>query len=214
MYYKRTSVLYHSSQSRVLSLEVSLINARRTECLINRFPSADREFTLHFLNMNHCDENIIPFQPIAIVGIGLRAPGSINSLESLWDTLENKKSHNARLSTDPRFLRRFNPDDFRSMFSVTPDAKETLQGNLLDETPGLDEAFFGVTERESACMDVQIKLLLHVAHEALEDAGYSATEAAGSGSAFDPTTFGVYIGSSSDDSFKVRILSYVFANKY
>lgn len=159
--------------------------------------------------MSHSVENTIPFEPIAIVGAGLRAPGSIDNLESLWDTLQNKKSHNARLSTDPRFLRRFNPDDFRSMFSVTPDAKETLQGNLLDETPGLDEAFFGVTKRESACMDVQIKLLLHVAHEALEDAGYSATEAAGGGSAFDPATFGVYVGSSTDDFFKVCILSYI-----
>lgn len=159
--------------------------------------------------MNRDNENTATFEPIAIVGVGLRAPGSIDSLESLWDTLVNKKSHNARLSTDPRFLRRFNPDDFRSMFSVTPDAKETLQGNLLDETPGLDEAFFGVSKRESACMDVQIKLLLHVAHEALEDAGYSATEAAGSGSAFDPATFGVYVGSSTDDFFKVSNFSRV-----
>ena len=171
----------------------------------------DTEFillnNLDFPNMSHSTENTVQFDPIAIVGVGLRAPGGIDSIESLWNTLENKKSHNALLSTDPRFLRRFNPDDFRSMFAVTPDAKETLQGNLLDDTPGLDEAFFGVSKRESACMDVQIKLLLHVAHEALEDAGYSATEAANSGSAFDPATFGVFVGSSTDDFFKVSILS-------
>jgi acyl transferase domain-containing protein len=110
---------------------------------------------------------------------------------------------NACLATDPRFLRRFNPDDFEEMFSVTPDARATLHGNLLDETPGLDEAYFGVSKRESAGMDVQQKLLLHVAHEALEDAGFTGVA---DGSAFDPNTFGVYVGSSSDDCIKVILI--------
>jgi acyl transferase domain-containing protein len=132
----------------------------------------------------------------------MRAPGGIDSLATLWDTIINQKSHHACMATDPRFLRRFNPEDFEEMFSVTPDARTTLHGNLLDETPGLDEAYFGISKRDSAGMDVQQKLLLHVAHEALEDAGFTGVA---DGSAFDPATFGVYIGAATDDFAKVNI---------
>jgi acyl transferase domain-containing protein len=91
----------------------------------------------------------------------MRAPGGIDSLASLWDTVIHQKSHHAYLATDPRFVRRFNPEDFEAMFSVTPDARTTLHGNLLDEAPGLDEAYFKVNERDSTGIDVQQKLLLH-----------------------------------------------------
>jgi acyl transferase domain-containing protein len=144
----------------------------------------------------------MPFPPIAIVGVGMRTPGGIDSLPSLWDTVIHKKSHHACLATDPRFLRRFNPEDFEAMFSITPDARTTLHGNLLDDTPGLDEFFFGVSKRDSACMDVQLKLLLHVAHEALENAGFTGVA---DGSAFDPATFGVFVGAATDDFFKVSV---------
>jgi acyl transferase domain-containing protein len=147
-------------------------------------------------------QNGMPFPPIAIVGVGMRAPGGIDSLPSLWDTVIHKKSHHACLATDPRFLRRFNPEDFEAMFSVTTDARTTLHGNLLDDTPGLDEIYFGVSKRDSACMDVQIKLLLHVAHEALENAGFTGVA---DGSAFDPATFGVFVGAATDDFFKVSV---------
>ena len=148
---------------------------------------------------------VAAFEPIAVVGVGLRAPGGIDGLPALWDTLLQRSSHDACLATDPRFLRRFDPDDFAAMFAVTPDARTTLHGNLLDHTPPLDEAYFGVGKRESACMDVQQKLLLHVAHEALEDAGFSG---ATDGSTLDPATFGVYVGSATDDFFKVRAPSH------
>jgi acyl transferase domain-containing protein len=145
-------------------------------------------------------DDVIAFEPIAIVGVGMRAPGGIDSFASLWDTIVNQKSHHACLATDPRFLRRFNPEDFKAMFSVTPDARTTIHGNLLDETPGLDEAYFGISKRESAGMDVQLKLLLHVAHEALEDAGFNGIA---DGSSFDPATFGVFVGAATDDFSKV-----------
>ncbi|KAF9012574.1 thiolase-like protein [Cyathus striatus] len=126
----------------------------------------------------------------------MRAPGNINNFTTLWDTLVHRKSHHACLSTDPRFLKRFNEKDFEAVFSATPDSRETLYANLLEETPGLDEEYFGINKRDSACMDVQLKLLLHVSLEALEDAGFSGMK---DGSSGDPGTFGVFIGSLSDD---------------
>jgi acyl transferase domain-containing protein len=58
-------------------------------------------------------------------------------------------------------------------------------------------------------MDVQQKLLLHVAHEALEDAGYSGV--ADGSSAFNPDTFGVYIATATDETIQVRILPIIHA---
>jgi len=131
----------------------------------------------------------------------MRAAGGINDMESLWDTLIDGKSHNARMVDDPRFLKRFDPREFEVMFGCTPDGKDTFHCNLLDETPGMDENYFGVSARDSACMDVQQKLLLHVAHEAMEDAGFTGER---DGSSFDPDTFGCWIGSATDDFIQVR----------
>jgi acyl transferase domain-containing protein len=151
----------------------------------------------------------IPFEPIAIVGMGIRAPGGIDNLTTLWDTLAERKSHSMPLAKDPRFHRRFNPEDFKALFDGIPDGENVLHANLFDETPGLDRTYFSLSQREAAGMEVQMKLLLHVAHEALEDAGYSGVE---DGSAFDPSTFGVYIASATDDSTQVRPLHYTQFN--
>nr|WJZ49100.1 non-reducing polyketide synthase [Calonarius rufo-olivaceus] len=139
---------------------------------------------------------IPPFEPIAIIGMGVRGPGGINSLNTLWDTLVERKSHCFPLAKDPRFQRRFDPEDFKALFDGIPDSENVLHSNLFDETPGLDRSYFSLSEREAAGMDVQQKLLLHVAHEALEDAGYSGVE---DGSAFDPSTFGVYVATATDE---------------
>src|SRR5882757_5275620 len=143
-----------------------------------------------------------PFEPIAIIGVGLRGPGGIDSLSTLWDTLVERKSHCLPLAKDPRFHRRFNPEDFKALFDRIPDSENLLHANLFDETPGLDRSFFSISKREAEGMDVRQKLLLHVAHEALEDAGYSGVE---DGSAFDPATFGVYVATSTDEIIQVII---------
>ena len=149
----------------------------------------------------------IPFEPIAIVGLGLRGPGGIDTLTKLWDTLVERKSHCAPLASDPRFHRRFNPDDFKALFDGIPNGENVIHANLLDETPGIDRTHFGISERAAAGMDVQMKLLLHVAHEALEDAGFSGVE---DGSAFDPSTFGVYVATATDEIIQVRSLFHYF----
>ncbi|KAF8584142.1 hypothetical protein K439DRAFT_1633791 [Ramaria rubella] len=141
---------------------------------------------------------ITPFEPIAVVGVGIHAPGGIDSLSGLWDTILQGKSHHAHVASDPRFLRRFNPDDFETLFSLIP--RENLYANLLDESPGLDEEYFGYTKRQSNCMEAQLKALLHVAHVALEDAGFTGRA---DGSALDPANVGVYIGAAADQFSKV-----------
>jgi len=146
-------------------------------------------------------DEVLPFEPIAIVGVGIRAAGGIKDIDSLWDTLIEGKSHHHRLRDDPRFLRRFDPEEFEAMFNVTPTARDEFHANLLDETPGVDTGYFGINKRDATCMGVQQKLLLHVTHEALEDAGFTG---AADGSCFDPSTFGVYVGAASDDYYMVH----------
>ena len=138
------------------------------------------------------------FKPIVVISVSLCAPGGTDGLHALWDTLVQHKSHDACLAMDLRFLCRFDPDDFAVMFAVTPDTCTTLHGNLLDDTLPLDEPYFGIGKCESVCMDVQQKLL-HIAHKALKDAGFSsATDC----STLDPATSGIYVGSATDKFFK------------
>jgi len=39
--------------------------------------------------------DVRPFEPIAIVGVGIRAPGDIDNIPSLWDTLVQRNTHHA-----------------------------------------------------------------------------------------------------------------------
>ncbi|RSD20824.1 type I polyketide synthase [Amycolatopsis eburnea] len=100
-------------------------------------------------------------EPIAIVGLGCRLPGGIESPEAFW-----------------RFL-----DDGGDAIGDVPAGRwetfapaEALAGlparaGFLDDVAGFDAAFFGITPREAEAMDPQQRILLEVAWAALEHAG-------------------------------------------
>ncbi len=66
----------------------------------------------------------------------------------------------------------------------------TTMGNFVANAHSFDNAFFQVSPREARSMDPQQRVLLRVAHNALENAGYvpKATPT------FDPESFGTFIG--------------------
>lgn len=68
-------------------------------------------------------------------------------------------------------------------------------GNFLECPDEFDYKFFKVSPREARSMDPQQRILLHTAHDALENAGYvpDATPS------FQRDTFGCFIGSATQD---------------
>ena len=90
-------------------------------------------------------------------------------------------------------VNRFRVDDYttnrdgRSMKAHT--------GNFVYDVDKFDHEFFNVSPREAQSMDPQIRILLHTAYEALEDAGYVPN----SSRSFNPETFGCYVGAATGD---------------
>jgi acyl transferase domain-containing protein len=126
-------------------------------------------------------------EPIAIVGVGCRFPGSATSPEAFWQLLQNGVDAISEIPRD-----RWDVDAY---FDADPDAvgkMSTRHGGFLDRVREFDAPFFGISPREAAALDPQQRLLLEVTWEALEHGGFSAAALGGSRT-------GVFVGISSSD---------------
>ncbi|TMQ03947.1 MAG: polyketide synthase, partial [Deltaproteobacteria bacterium] len=97
-------------------------------------------------------------QLLAVVGVGLRFPEAIDSLDTYWQAL-----------ADGRDLIRPMPAARKAPFAAEWDALPH-KGGFLDDVTSFDAAFFGISTREARALDPQHRLLLEVAWEALENA--------------------------------------------
>ncbi|MEO8695418.1 MAG: type I polyketide synthase [Acidimicrobiales bacterium] len=121
-------------------------------------------------------------EPIAIVGMGLRLPGSVSDPESFWDLLMSGRD---AVTEVPR--ERWDVD---ALFDPDPDARGksySRWGAFIDDVDRFDPQFFSISPREALTMDPQQRLLLEVAWHALEHAGIVAASLAG-------TATGVFVG--------------------
>ncbi|KAI9667742.1 MAG: Type I Iterative PKS [Bathelium mastoideum] len=113
---------------------------------------------------------VFPDNAIAVVGASCRLPGA-NSLEELWNMLASGTDQHQELPTDRFDL----PGSFRATQSGNSFKDRKFYGNFLDDVQRFDNAFFGVNAREAANLDPQQRILLELAHEALDDSGYLVT---------------------------------------
>jgi len=120
--------------------------------------------------------------PIAVIGMGCRLPGGIDSPEQLWEallrgddfvTVANREGFDAEEYYDPE--------------PGVPGRTVSKWSALLDDVAGFDAEFFGINEREAAEVDPQHRVLLETAWEAIEHAGVNPLTLADS-----PT--GVFVG--------------------
>jgi 3-oxoacyl-[acyl-carrier-protein] synthase II len=116
---------------------------------------------------------------VAIVGVGLRAPGGIGDREAYWQALVEGRTFIGDL-----------PEQRRLPFGQAWDGLLS-RGGYLDDVLGFDAKFFGISPREARSLDPQHRLLLEVVWEAFEDA--AILPAAGAGST------GVYVGITGQD---------------
>ena len=125
--------------------------------------------------------------PIAVIGLGCRAPGGVVDADSFWRLLEEERDAIGPVPSD-----RWNHEAFYDPDPETPGRIATRNGGFLDRIDGFDPEFFGITPREAAGMDPQQRLLLEVVWEALENAGQAPTGLSG-------TSTGVFIGAAAAD---------------
>lgn len=129
--------------------------------------------------------------PIAIVGIGCRLAGDVRTPRDFWSFLLNGGSKVTEVPAE-----RWEPYLRRDPRNAALLRQTTRWGTFLDDLPGFDAEFFGVSPREAELMDPQQRMALEVSWEALEHAGISPRSLAGSDTA-------VLMGVNSDDYGKL-----------
>ncbi|MGW1163731.1 type I polyketide synthase [Streptomyces sp. NPDC002519] len=117
-------------------------------------------------------------EPIAIVGMGCRYPGGVDSPESLWDLVTSGGDGIVPFPLD----RGWNMRALDGLSAV---------GGFIDGATDFDAELFGISPREALAMDPQQRLLLETAWEALERAGIDPLSLKGSAT-------GVYAGVSAN----------------
>ena len=114
-------------------------------------------------------------EPIAIIGMGCRFPGGVNSPETFWQLLQNKID--AITEVPPE---RWNIDEY---YDPNPEAvgkMYTRYGGFVERIDQFDADFFRITPREAISLDPQQRLLLEVSWEALENAAIAPDRLVGS----------------------------------
>lgn len=114
-------------------------------------------------------------EPIAIVGMACRFPGSASNLDLFWDALRDGRDD---ISTVPPS--RFCAEDFFDPTPQTPGRISSKWGGFVLDIDRFDHEFFGISAREAATVDPQHRLVLEACWEALEDANIDPTALAGS----------------------------------
>jgi 3-oxoacyl-[acyl-carrier-protein] synthase II len=131
--------------------------------------------------------------PIAIVGMGCRFPGA-DTPDEFWALLNERVDAVVPAAPRERF-------DARPLHDPKPRVRGrlvSLDGGFVDDTRGFDAQRFGVTERESAALDPQHKVLLTTAWEALLDAGHTEESLAGQ-------PVGVFMGQSTGEHWDTAV---------
>jgi polyketide synthase 5 len=123
-----------------------------------------------------------PVTPVAVIGIGCRLPGGIESPEQLWEALLRGDDLVTEVPGD-----RWDVDDYYDPEPGVPGRSVSKWGSFLDDVYGFDLEFFGVGEREATEMDPQHRIVMETSWEAMEHAGLTKDAIA-------DTLTGVFLG--------------------
>lgn len=125
--------------------------------------------------------------PIAVIGMGCRLPGGIDSPEAFWQALLRGDDLITEIPAD-----RWDVEDHFDPERGVPGRSVSRWGGFIDDAVGFDAAFFGFGEREATAIDPQHRLLLETSWEAIEHAGIVPPSLSGSRT-------GVFVGMCQQD---------------
>jgi acyl transferase domain-containing protein/NADPH:quinone reductase-like Zn-dependent oxidoreductase/acyl carrier protein len=117
-------------------------------------------------------------EPIPIVGMGCRLPGGVDSPEKYWALL--REGVDAVGPMPHERWRQWRGDDLYDADPAVPGKMSAREGGFLEHPDEFDAGFFGIQRREAEQMDPQHRVFLEVAIEALDRAGLSREQLAGS----------------------------------
>jgi len=157
-------------------------------------------------------------EPIAIIGMACRFPGTAKNPRAFWELLCQGQDAVTEVPTD-----RWDVDEYYDPDPAAPGKMNTRWGGFIEDVGDFDAEFFGISPREAVRVDPQQRLLLEVSWEALEDAGIPSSRLAqsqtgvyvgvvGSDYAFlqskDSTDFDVFSGTGCSHSILANRVSY------
>ena len=115
--------------------------------------------------MNHLEENL---ESIAVIGMSCRFPEAEN-LDQFWQNLKEGKECITFFSDEQLLAAGVAPETIN-------DPNYVKARGILKDIEYFDASFFGYQPREAEAMDVQQRLFLECAWEALENAGYDSNK--------------------------------------
>ncbi|KAK1708309.1 beta-ketoacyl synthase [Colletotrichum lupini] len=136
-----------------------------------------------FCNETHQEPCL--YEPIAIIGMGMRLPGRVHNATDYWDLLVNGRSGRCRVPKS-----RYNIDTWYGSGKAAHVPSEF--GYFLDDInlAHVNPSFWSFTKQEAELMDPRQRLFLEVAYEALENLGSTRWRG------YD---VGVYVGTMGED---------------
>ncbi len=125
--------------------------------------------------------------PVAVVGMGCRLPGGIESPEQLWEALLRGDDLVTEVPAD-----RWDADEYYDPEPGVTGRSVCKWGSFLSDVADFDPEFFGINEKEATAMDPQHRLLLQASWEAMEHGGLTRE-------ALTAVRTGVFVGLMHDD---------------